>query len=98
MMETNSYLMLFKPKRADFLSTLTEEELSIMQAHGAHCRELAAKGKVVLLGVCTNGAYGVMVFRAGSEDEARSIFEEDPAVKAGVVLPELHPFVTAIPS
>lgn len=97
MQDTNTYLMIFRPNRDDFVATMTPEEKGVMGAHVARCQELGAQGKVVLLGVCPDGAYGIMVFRAGSEDEAWRIFDEDPAVKAGIVTPELHPFIVAIP-
>ncbi|GFK94343.1 hypothetical protein NNJEOMEG_02187 [Fundidesulfovibrio magnetotacticus] len=97
MQADQTYLMLFEPNRPDFLQTMTDEERSVMTAHGAHCRELAAQGRVVLLGVCTDGAYGVLVFRAQSPEESRAFFEADPAVRAGIVTPRLHPFQVAMP-
>ncbi|WP_243311100.1 YciI family protein [Fundidesulfovibrio agrisoli] len=97
MADTQTFLMLFKAKRENFIATMTPEEQAVMEAHGAHCHALAAQGRVVLLGVCPDGAYGVMVFRAESEEEARRFFDEDPAVQAGVVQPELRPFLTVMP-
>ncbi|WP_243359431.1 YciI family protein [Fundidesulfovibrio terrae] len=97
MQDQKTYLMLFKAKRDDFVKTMTAEEKALMEEHAAHCRGLAARDRIVLMGVCPDGAYGVMVFRADSDEEARRFFDEDPAVKAGVVHPELHPFVTVFP-
>jgi uncharacterized protein YciI len=39
--------------------------------------------------------FGIAVFRAGSEDEARSIMNNDPAVKEGVIRAELYPYKVA---
>ncbi len=92
-----AFLMLFKAPREDFIKTMTDEERSVMSAHAEHCKTLAAEGRIVLLGACKDGARGVLVFRAVSEEAAREFFENDPAVKSGIVEPELHPFMVVFP-
>ena len=37
-------------------------------------------------------AIGIIIWRVDSAEEARRIYENDPAVKAGIGYPELHPF------
>lgn len=92
-----AFLMLFKAPRENFIQTMTAEERTVMAAHAEHCKTLAAEGRIVLLGACKDGARGVLVFRADSEEAAREFFGNDPAVKSGIVEPELHPFTVILP-
>ncbi|MDF2958641.1 MAG: hypothetical protein K0S39_376 [Paenibacillus sp.] len=86
------FVYIFKPKRDDFLQTLTPEEMVAMGAHFEYCNGLFAEGTLVMSGACLDGAYGMVVIKADSEETARRIFENDPAVKANVVHAELHPY------
>jgi len=40
----------------------------------------------------TNGAIGIIVWRVDSAEEMQQIFDNDPAVKAGIGHSDLHPF------
>ncbi|WP_423751915.1 YciI family protein [Heliobacterium chlorum] len=84
--------MVFRPKRDNFIETMNTEEMSVMGQHAEHCQRLFSEGKLVLSGVCLDGTYGIVVFRAKSEESARQFFNNDPAVQAGIVNVELHPF------
>ena len=50
------------------------------------------QGKIILGGAVTDGAIGIIVWRVDSAEEMQRIYENDPAVKAGIGYPELHPF------
>ncbi|WP_139492861.1 YciI family protein [Brevibacillus dissolubilis] len=89
---TQEFLYLFKPKRENFLQTLTPEEMAAMGQHAAYTQNLHAAGKIIQAGACLDGSYGIVVFRAESLEEATEIFEKDPAVQAGIVYAELHPY------
>jgi hypothetical protein len=39
-----------------------------------------------------NGSVRILVYCVDSEEEARKLFDNDPAVLAGIGHPELHPF------
>jgi uncharacterized protein YciI len=86
------FIETLRPKRKDFLATMTSEERSVMEEHSAYNRRLFLQGKILLGGAATDGAIGIVILRVGSAEEAREIFESDPAVKAGIGHPELHPF------
>ena len=86
------FLSTLRPRRPDFLATMTTAEKSAMGEHFAYTRRLFDEGKIVLGGAATDGAIGVIVWRVGSPEEAREIFEHDPAVMADVGDAELHPF------
>jgi uncharacterized protein YciI len=86
------FISTLRPRRPDFLSTMTPEEKAVMGEHVAYTRRLFDGGKIVLGGAATDGAIGIIVWRLDSAEEARRIYENDPAVKAGIGDSELHPF------
>ena len=86
------FLETLRPKRENFIGTMTPEEKVVMGEHAAYARRLFDEGKILLGGVATNGAVGIIILRVGSAEEAQQIFENDPAVKAGIGQAELHPF------
>jgi uncharacterized protein YciI len=58
-----------------------------------------AEGVVILAGRTLNGddsTFGIVIFNAGSEEEARRIMESDPAVRQGVMRAELFPYRVAL--
>ena len=71
----------------------TPEAGKIQTAHLNHIRETARAGKLVLAGPFLDDAQirGVFVFRT-SLDEAKALTKGDPAVKAGQLAMEIHPW------
>lgn len=63
-----------------------------MERHFAYSRRLFDQGKILLGGAATDGSIGIIVLRAESEEEARKMYENDPAVIAGIGNTEFHPF------
>ena len=55
----------------------------------AYTRQLIDQGKIVLGSAATNGAIGIIVWRGDSAEEMQRIYDNDPAVKAGIGYPEL---------
>ena len=86
------FISTLRPRRRDFLATMTPEEKAVMGEHAAYTRRLFDEGRIILGGAATDGAIGVIVWRLDSAEEARRIFENDPAVRAGIGDAELHPF------
>ncbi len=73
----------------------TYAEQAIVAEHFAYLQDLTAKGVVILVGrtVTTDeNTMGLMIFRAESEDAARQIMSNDPAVKKNVMTATLYPF------
>jgi uncharacterized protein YciI len=92
-METQQkFIYLFKTQRDNFLETMTPEEKYVMGGHSAYTKKLSDEGIILMRGACTDGSYGIVVFQAKSSEEARTIFEADPAVQAGIFHTEVHPF------
>lgn len=86
------YISFMRPKRPDFLTSMTPAEQETMQKHLAYVDRLFNEGKIILGGAALDGAIGILVLRVESAEEARYIYEHDPAVIAGIGDTELHPF------
>ncbi|MEP6818818.1 MAG: YciI family protein [bacterium] len=66
----------------------------LQSAHIANAMSLLESGKAVIAGPLGDDSdiAGVFVFRAKSAEEARAWAESDPAVKAGFLKAEMHPW------
>ncbi|MBN2460162.1 MAG: hypothetical protein JXB60_01035 [Candidatus Cloacimonetes bacterium] len=99
-MRTSEYLYKLQPVRTELLangSTPAEDE--IINAHFEYLKNLSAQKIVLLAGRTLNtdpSGFGIVIFKAPSEREARWIMESDPAVKSGVMKAELYPYHTAL--
>jgi uncharacterized protein YciI len=87
------------PSRPNFDKTLSESEEKLMKEHFVYLKELFDKGVCIFAGPVLDpkGVYGVMAFRAASEDEARDLASADPSVKAGVNRIEVAEMRVAFP-
>ena len=73
----------------------TDEEASILSDHVNYLEDLTREGVVLVFGRTQNNdssTFGIVIFRAESEDAARSIMNNDPAVKKGIMRAELFPY------
>lgn len=68
------------------------DEAGVMAAHFEYLKQHFEEGKVVLVGPCLDFAYGLAILETETEEEARRIMENDPAVVQGVMRAEFHPF------
>jgi uncharacterized protein YciI len=91
MIDTMEFISLIRPKRLDFLSTMTPEEQATMLQHTDYVRDMIAQGKIFLQGNAPDGTISVLIYRVDSAIEARRLFYSDPAVIAGIGYPELYP-------
>lgn len=71
-----------------------EVAAELQRAHLANIQRLAEDGVLVLAGpFLDNGELrGIYVFDVASVDEARKLTESDPAIQAGRLVMELHPW------
>ncbi len=76
---------------------ITPEVEQLQKDHLAHIRKMAESGKLILAGPFTDGGTlrGMVVYQEGSLEEARTLAEADPAVKAGRLVVEIHPRMAA---
>ncbi len=73
----------------------TPEVERLQEAHMANIRKLGESGKLVVAGPFTDGGQlrGVFVFKVGSLEEAKALADSDPAVRAGRLVVEVHPWL-----
>jgi len=93
----------FLKKGDKWTPEVTEETKKIQAGHMAHLEASGKSGKLVIAGpLSDNGDIrGILVYKTATIDEARAIASADPAVKAGRLKVELHPWMVskgALPS
>jgi uncharacterized protein YciI len=73
----------------------TDESRRIQSEHLAHLGKMSEAGKLVGAGPFLDGGdlRGILIFKAASIEEARAMAEADPAVKAGRLILEFHPWL-----
>jgi uncharacterized protein YciI len=85
------YLYLTRLTRPAAFDHPTEEESAIVGTHFAHLKAATEAGLVLLAGPCLDGAFGIVLFEAASDEAARAFMASDPAIQGGVMAGELHP-------
>jgi len=70
------------------------ERAKLQNAHLKNIMRLAAEGKLIIAGPFLDNQEirGIFVFNVATVDEAKKLTETDPAIKAGVLVMELHPW------
>ena len=95
------YLYRIRPTRIGFLVESTPGEDRIVGEHFEYLKCLTERGVVLLAGRTINtdpSSFGIVIFAAEDAAAARSILENDPAVRAGVFEGELFPYRNALVS
>ena len=100
MVEMQEYVYVIQPARGEMLSTgPTPWEEEVVSQHFSYLQALTGRGVVVLAGRTLNtdeSSFGIVIFRAESEEAARAIMNADPAVQAGVMRARLFPYRIAL--
>lgn len=81
-------------KRGPSWSAPSIDQQALHQQHVAFVVSMLESGKAVIAGAIRddNNLVGIYIFRAKSAEEARAWAQDDPAVKAGLVTAEMHPW------
>jgi uncharacterized protein YciI len=77
----------------------TDSDNAAVSAHFARLQEATASGKVILAGKTDEPdsvTFGIVIFEAADTAAAEAFMAEDPAVVAGVMTAELHPYTVAL--
>jgi uncharacterized protein YciI len=92
------FLYLLEPTRADMVTEPTDDERLAVQEHYNRLARMLDEGRLILAGrtLDTRSVLGIVAFEAESEESARRIMEDDPAVAKGVMRATLHPFRVAL--
>ncbi len=87
------YVMAFL-KKGPKRSQDSTQRAEIQKAHLKNIMRLAAGGKLIVAGPFLDDTdiRGIFIFNVESVEEAKKLTESDPAVKAGVLIMELHPW------
>ncbi len=94
------YRLTLREDLRDFSSWKKEEEEAVA-VHFNYLKNLLNEGKLYLAGRTVNMPMterdmGIAILEVGHEEEARSIMENDPAVKHGIMTAELFSFSLAL--
>lgn len=92
MADSSTFIYVLRPCRQGLSDAPTPEEEASLDEHFQYLRRELEEGGLILAGPCLDGALGVVVFRAPTEEAAREFMEADPAVRHGLMRAELHPF------
>ena len=94
------FLYKIQPIRPEMLSAgPTQQEGEIVGQHFQWLKDNSDAGIVLLAGRTTNtdpSSFGIVIFRAESEEAAREFASQDPAVVGGVFKSELFPYRVAL--
>ena len=77
----------------------TNQENKIVQHHFEELQRLQKIGKLILAGRTLDmdsSGFGIVILEVDSEEEARMLMENDPAVKEGIMTATLFPYRVAL--
>ena len=69
----------------------------LLEQHMAHLTKMADEGKMDICGPLLEDGdiRGICIYNVASAEEAQKFANEDPMIKAGRVIAEVHPFYSA---
>jgi uncharacterized protein YciI len=85
-----TFLVIYRPGPAWLAGKSVSEQP--LKDHGKYLLSLYVKGSMKLAGPLTDNAGGAVVLEVAGEAEAKAIVMEDPAVKSGIFVYEMHPW------
>lgn len=85
-----TYLVLYRPGPAWLTGKSVMEQP--LKEHGKYMLSLYIKGSMKLAGPLTDNAGGAVLLEVSNEAEATAIVTNDPAVKSGIFVYEMHPW------
>ena len=93
--EMTTYYLGLLVKGVRWSGTLTPELEKLQEQHLAHIGRMAEAGQLFLAGpLADNGTIrGILVFQVDSLEDAEALASQDPAVVAGHLALELHPWL-----
>lgn len=95
--EMTTYQVAFLRRGPAWTPGETPELQKLQEAHMAHIRAMGESGKLLVAGPFSDGGdlRGMFIFRSDTLEDARALAEQDPAVKAGRLALEWHPWFAA---
>lgn len=95
--EMATYQVAFLRRGPAWTPASTPELEKLQAAHLTHIGKMAETGKLIIAGPFSDGGdlRGMFIFRVDTVEEAKALAEQDPAVKAGRLVLEWHPWFAA---
>ena len=95
--EMAKYQVAFYRKGPAWTPSTTPEHQKLQSEHLAYIGKMADTGKLIIAGPFTDNGdlRGMLIFRLDSPEEAKALAEQDPAVRAGRLVLEWHPWFAA---
>jgi uncharacterized protein len=95
--EMTTYIMGLLRRAPQAPAVSTEESQKIQAGHMANIRKMADTGKLIVAGPFSDNGdlRGVFIFHGASMEEVRAMVDQDPAVKSGRLVVDLHPWFAA---
>ena len=92
--EMSTYYLGLLRRGSNWSPDVTSETERIQEAHLAHIRRMFEAGDLVIAGPFTDDGdlRGVFLFQTETLEEAQALAASDPAVKAGRLVVEIHPW------
>jgi uncharacterized protein len=92
-----TYVVGFLYRGPKWTPEVTPETQKIQEGHMANIRKMAKEGKLILAGPFADNTdlRAMFVFLTDSTEEARKLCDGDPAIQAGRLRVELHPWYSA---
>lgn len=96
-MEMTTYYLALLRRGPAWTPAQTPEVERLQETHMANIGKMAGEGKLVVAGPFGDDGdlRGIFIFKVGSLAEAKALCGQDPAVKAGRLIAEVHPWLTA---
>jgi len=90
--ETKTYI--YKNQLIDMekFGNFTLEEKQVMSDHFEYLKQALKRGQLILAGPCLDAAFGIVIYRADSMEEAQRFMEADPAIQQGLMTADLHEY------
>lgn len=95
--EMTTYYVGFLYRGPKWTPEVTPESSRLQDAHMANIRRMGAEGKLLVAGPFADDGplRGMYVFKVATKEEAEALAQSDPAVQAGRLRFELHPWFAA---
>ncbi|MFD2445131.1 YciI family protein [Bacillus sp. CGMCC 1.16607] len=77
----------------------TDKENNMVYEHFKVLQELLKENKLIMAGKTDNldeTTFGIVILQVDSEEAARTIMENDPTVKGGIMTAQLYPYRVAL--
>jgi uncharacterized protein YciI len=98
--EKKQFIYTLKPiPRLQHEENWTEKENEIVGRHFSKLQQLLQEGKLILAGrtlPLDETTFGIVILEVDSEEEARDLMEQDPAVQEGMMTARLYPYRVAL--